>query len=93
MSTESGQIECRIVNLSSSGMALETAGDLDIGRFVHVTTDLGIGTPKIDLDATVVRRELRGDRIVWGISFQELPRHVVSKIETYVCRKKLDEIA
>ena len=92
MRTDAGEFECRIVNLSTSGMAFETDASQDLGRFVHVTTDLGLGTPKIDLDATVVRRELREDRIVWGISFEELPQHIISKIQTYVRRKSLDEI-
>ena len=91
VTTEAGQLECRIVNLSASGMAFETEPSEDLGRFIHVTTDLGQGTPKIDLDAVVVRRELRDDRIVWGVTFNELPREIVSKIETYVRRKCLDE--
>ena len=90
--TENGELECRIVNLSASGMALSTDAEQDLGRFVHVTTDLGLGTPKIDLDATVVRRELKNDEIVWGLTFEELPRQIVSKIETYVCRKRIDEV-
>jgi hypothetical protein len=85
-------LECRIVNLSASGMAFETDASEDLGRFVHVTTDLGLGTPKIDLDATVVRRELRDDRIIWGITFEKLPRQIISKIETYVRRKSLEEL-
>jgi hypothetical protein len=90
--TEAGEFECRIVNLSTSGMAFETDASQDLGRFVHVTTDLGLGTPRIDLDATVVRRELRGERIVWGVSFEKLPRHIISKIEIYVRKKSLDEL-
>jgi hypothetical protein len=60
---------------------------------VHVTTNLGLGTPEVSLDATVVRRELRGDRIIWGVSFEELPRQIISKIRTYVRKKSLDELA
>ena len=92
VTTEAGVLDCRIVNLSTNGMALETDADQDLGRFVHVTTDLGQGTPQIDLDAIVVRRELHDDRIVWGISFEKLPRQIISKIETYVRRKSLDEL-
>jgi len=92
VTTEAEQLECRIVNLSASGMAFETKPSTDLGRFVHVTTDLGQGTPKIDLEAVVVRRELRKDRIIWGVTFDELPREIVSKIETYVRRRCLDEM-
>jgi hypothetical protein len=92
VTAEDRQLECRIVNLSASGMAFETEAGEDLGRCVHVTTDLGQGTPKIDLDAVIVRRELRDDRIIWGVTFEELPREIVSKIETYVRRKCLDEL-
>ena len=90
--TEGGVLECRIVNVSASGMAVRTGPDENLGRFVHVTTDLGLGTPKIELDAIVVRRELRDDRIIWGLKFDDLPRQIVSKIETYVRRKSLDDL-
>lgn len=90
--TETGQLECRIVNLSASGMALATDASQNLGRFVHVTTTLGLGTPQIDLDAMVVRRELKDDLVVWGVAFKDLPPKLVSMIETYVRRKGLDEL-
>jgi hypothetical protein len=93
VTSDAGVVECRIVNLSTSGMAFETDDSHDLGRFVHVTTNLGLGTPVIDLDAIVVRRELRGDRIIWGVSFEELPCQIISKIQTYVRKKSLDELA
>ena len=90
--TETGEIECRIVNVSASGMAVCSAASENLGRFVHVSTDLGLGTPRIDLDAMVVRRELRDDRIIWGLRFDDLPRQIVSRLETYVRRKSLDDL-
>ena len=92
VSTEGETIECRIANLSASGMALLTDTSQNLGRVVHVTTDLGMGTPQIDLDAMVVRREISGESIVWGLAFKDLPPKLVSMIETYVRRKGLDDL-
>ena len=71
------------VEFTSSGSSLSKG---------ETVIDTAKNIEAMNVDAMVVRRELRDDRIIWGLKFDDLPRQIVSKIETYVRRKSLDDL-
>jgi hypothetical protein len=73
-------------------MAIDTQRPDSCPHFVRIPTVLGGGSCSIDVDAIVIREELRGKNTRWGIEFYEPPLHVVKRIKTYVWHR-LDEMS
>lgn len=88
--TGSQEVRCRVVNLAAGGMAIETEPTRELGRFVRIGMVLGPGL-RIDLDAIVLRRERRGDRLLWGVEFHQAPPHVLSQIGAFV-RERQEQV-
>lgn len=82
--TGSQEIRGQAVDVSAQGIAVETSSEVRLERFVRLCMALESGSPPVDFDAIVVRRERRGKMMRWGLKVHEAPTHVLSQIVEFV---------
>jgi len=84
--TSSREVQGRVVDVSISGIAVDTACDVVLDRFVRLRAVLEPSSQPMDLDAIVLRRERRGGSMRWGLEIYEAPTHVLSRLVDFVQR-------
>lgn len=85
--TGSREVQGRVVDVSTRGIAVDTPCDVVLDRFVRLRATLEPSSQPIDLDAIVLRRERRGGSMRWGLELHEPPSHVLARLVEFVRRE------
>lgn len=75
-----------MINLGLGGMALETAPEVELERFLRVHVRLLPGAPPLDVDAFVRWRDKGPRRVRWGVAFVEPSVAALALVEAVLDR-------
>jgi c-di-GMP-binding flagellar brake protein YcgR len=65
--------EAVVANLSKSGAAIIGPDGVGVGESLTVMLERAQGLVTVSLPCTVVRKEERGERVLYGVEFEQLP--------------------
>ncbi len=80
----SERLPCRLLNVSTTGIALASGSQRSLGTWVRISFELPGQLGATDADAVVVRNGERGSEVEWGLQFLNLRPEARAQLREFV---------